>query len=202
MNTPESQQTISNKDLIKFLDTCDVVVEDGEAYINYYELDHSLYTVFKIDSCELECEFYGEEEEIILNDDQLDIIESYLHKEYLNETESYISTEYQKLDEFLKSITNQTKEEMTINANNFTGVLENGNRYKITTNTKHNKAIEESCLTIKVEEYVYDGWFSNADYTVTKWYQLDEYKTALHHGLSELGYKLGVELVKSNCLTA
>ena len=54
---------------------------------------------------------------------------------------------------------------MRINANNFTGKLINGNRYRINTKRTFNKDYQEHCIEFTVSEYVHDAWFIQSGFT-------------------------------------
>ena len=86
---------------------------------------------------------------------------------------------------------------MRINANNFTGKLINGNRYRINTKRTFNKDYQEYCIEFTVSEYVHDAWFIQSDFTVSVWYKIEsQYKTALKQGLLTLEGNLGINLLK------
>ncbi|CAL2084831.1 hypothetical protein [Tenacibaculum sp. 190524A02b] len=97
-------QTISDKKLLELLDRCEVLVELGVSCINYDEDDYKLSTTLRVNDCEFDCEVWGEEDELELTENQLNVIEAYLERAYLRETESYISKDFKRLDGFLKSL--------------------------------------------------------------------------------------------------
>ncbi len=86
---------------------------------------------------------------------------------------------------------------MRINANNFTGKLINGNRYRINTKRTFNKDYQEYCIEFTVSEYVHDAWFIQSGFTFSVWYENEsEYKKALKEGLLTLEGKLSINLLK------
>lgn len=97
MNTSSNNITISNNDLADLLhNNCAVVVDGVEVSINYYEQDYQVYAVFNVNETVFsDLTIYGEEEEIILTDEQYNFI-----AEYLN---IYYTEDFNKLNEFVES---------------------------------------------------------------------------------------------------
>lgn len=90
---------------------------------------------------------------------------------------------------------------MKLIANNFTGVLTNGNRYKITVNKTFVREVFEYRIDVNVHEYIYDGWFLDASLSVTQWYKNEnKYKSCLRYCLIELESKLGIQLLKGELI--
>ncbi|CAM1370504.1 hypothetical protein TPENAI_60891 [Tenacibaculum litopenaei] len=89
---------------------------------------------------------------------------------------------------------------MKLKANNFTGILPNGNRYRITSQLSTHSFTGEKKLKLLLQEFILDGWFSQSDYTVVEYYYEDktDYKTALRSALIEMEEKLGVQLLKAD----
>lgn len=93
---------------------------------------------------------------------------------------------------------------MKINANNFTGYLSNGNRYKIIVSTKKSPVANERMLRIEMYEShkMFNTWMYSVENSQTFYYSDKEsYITNLRKGLTILENKIGVQLLKAN-LTA
>lgn len=89
---------------------------------------------------------------------------------------------------------------MKLNANKFTGKLENGDRYKISVKTNYHKSIKQYNLRVEfhvTNERLLNTWQYDADKSCSIFFKKGGYKKALRDGLIFMENNLEIQLLKA-----
>lgn len=90
--------------------------------------------------------------------------------------------------------------DLKLNLKNLSGVLENGNRYRVFFKNEFIRSLNKYQLHLVVKEEVPEFlgiWIYNEDLSIFNWYEGNNYKECLRNTLFQLEEKLNVQLLKS-----
>ena len=93
----------------------------------------------------------------------------------------------------------ETSIDLKLNLNSLSGILENGNKYRVFFKTEFNKDLNEYSLELIVKDSskYFNTWLHNTNLSVRKWYKKGGYTKCLRDSLIELEENLGVQILKS-----
>ncbi|AUC15450.1 hypothetical protein BTO06_09985 [Tenacibaculum sp. SZ-18] len=92
---------------------------------------------------------------------------------------------------------------MNLESTNYQGILNNGNKFKLRSKTSYNEIFNQFCLMVSVEEFIYDGWFTDSDKTISIWYTRPEERLeSFNTCIKELENRIGFKLSKNNLKAA
>lgn len=94
----------------------------------------------------------------------------------------------------------KTTIDLKLNLKNLSGVLENGNRYRVFFKNEFIKSLNKHQLHLVVKEQIpecFNAWMYNEELSIFSWYEESNYKQCLRDSLIELEEKLNVLLLKS-----